>query len=45
MIKVKTKIKTKIKINNFKYPKAYKRNSLTKLLWLYKSSIINIDNF
>lgn len=23
------------------YPKAYKRNTLTKLLWLYKSNIIS----
>lgn len=28
-------------MKNFKgFPKAYKRNTMTKLLWLYKTSII-----
>ncbi len=28
-----------------KYPKAYKRSTLTKLLWLYKSGLINFIQY
>lgn len=28
-----------------KYPKAYKRNTLTKLLWLYKLGVISYINY
>lgn len=28
-----------------KYPKAYKRNALTKLLWLYKSGLISFIQY
>lgn len=27
------------------YPKAYKRNTHTKLLWLYKAGIISFSNY
>lgn len=28
-----------------KYPRAYKRNTLTKLLWLYKSGLISFIQY
>lgn len=33
-------------MKNFKgFPKAYKRNSNTKLLWLYKSNVISYTRY
>lgn len=28
-----------------KYPKAYKRNAQTKLLWLYKTGLVTRSNY